>query len=244
MARENREDRYEVESLYAGYTVYDVHYEKIGEVDDLFVDEEDRPEYVGVKMGFLGLRSTLIPWEMVRVNEKRGLIEVSESKDRVKDAPTFDSDEEITPEIEEQVYRYFGLQREGGFERSAYGAYYRNEDYPSPPATTDDVERGGEVSRPNIRKRARDRRPDVSGERVEAGAERAPEEGGREASSRGGEEEIVVPVVEERIVIRKRPVVKERIVIRKRVVEDEELVDVPVRKEEVEIEDETTRRDA
>src|SRR4051794_39458305 len=191
MAREDREDRYEVESLYAGYTVYDVHYEKIGEVDDLFVDEEDQPEYVGVKMGFLGLRSTLIPWEMVRVNEKRRVIEVSESKDRVKDAPTFDRDEEITPEIEEQVYRYFGLQRKGGFERSAYGAYYRNEDRPSPPATTDDVDHGREVNRPNVRKRAREGRPNIPEKRAEAGAEREPEEGGREASSRSGEEEVV-----------------------------------------------------
>jgi uncharacterized protein (TIGR02271 family) len=63
----------------------------------------------------------------------------------------------------------------------------------------------------------------------------------------GDREEIVVPVMEERIVIRKRPVIKERIVIRKRVVEDEEIVEVPVRKEEAEIIDETggetTRRD-
>jgi hypothetical protein len=33
----------EVEDRYAGYIVYDQHYEKIGELDELFVDENDSP---------------------------------------------------------------------------------------------------------------------------------------------------------------------------------------------------------
>lgn len=56
---EDRTDRFTaIEDLYKGYTVYDMNYEKIGKVDDLFVDESDQIEYIGVKMGFLGLRST------------------------------------------------------------------------------------------------------------------------------------------------------------------------------------------
>ena len=43
----------------AGYKIYDRHGEKIGKVDDLFVDENDQPEYVGVKMGFLGKKSAV-----------------------------------------------------------------------------------------------------------------------------------------------------------------------------------------
>lgn len=242
MAGGDSEDRSaEMEGLYAGYTVYDMHYEKIGEVDDLFVAEDDRPEYVGVKMGFLGLRSTLIPWAMVRVNEKRQLMEVSESKDRVKDAPTFDSDEEITPEFEELVYRHFGLHREDGFEGSSYGAYYRNEEPPSPSRTADDDPgRGREAGRPHVRKRERTgRSPGLGSERSEVLEERGEAGTARVEGVSGDGEEIVVPVMEERIVIRKRPVIKERIVIRKRVVEDEEIIEVPVRKEEAEIIDET-----
>jgi hypothetical protein len=49
---EERSDRFmAIEDQYAGYTVYDQHYEKIGKVDDLFVDERDQPEYIGFKMG-------------------------------------------------------------------------------------------------------------------------------------------------------------------------------------------------
>ena len=58
----------EIEDRFAGYEVYDRNYEKVGKVDDLFVDENDQPEYIGVKMGFLGTKSTLVPFDIVRVN--------------------------------------------------------------------------------------------------------------------------------------------------------------------------------
>ena len=50
---EHRSDRFTaVEDRYAGYTVVDESGTKIGKVDDLFLDENDLPEYFGVKMGF------------------------------------------------------------------------------------------------------------------------------------------------------------------------------------------------
>ena len=57
---EERNDRFtEIEERYEGYEVYDRNGEKVGKVDDLFVDENDRPEYLGVKTGLFGLRSIL-----------------------------------------------------------------------------------------------------------------------------------------------------------------------------------------
>ena len=61
-----------IEDRYADYTVYDRDGDKVGKVDDIFVDETDQPEYIGVKMGFLGLSSTLIPWELCRTDEGPG----------------------------------------------------------------------------------------------------------------------------------------------------------------------------
>src|ERR687883_529503 len=111
MEHEHRSDRFTaIEDQYAGYEVYDRDYEKIGKVDDLFVDENDQPEYIGVKMGFLGTRSTLIPFQMARVNDERQLIEVASDKETVKNGPTFDDDKEITPDFENEIYSYYGLQ--------------------------------------------------------------------------------------------------------------------------------------
>src|ERR687897_3857482 len=112
MHRETRTDRFvEIEDRFAGYEVYDPTGSKIGKVDDLFVDEGDQPEYLGIKMGLLGTKSTLIPWELVEVREDEGRIIASLDKDRVKDGPAFDDDQEITPEFENEVYSYYGLQQ-------------------------------------------------------------------------------------------------------------------------------------
>src|SRR5215213_7187281 len=123
---EERSDRFTaLEDRYAAYTVYDQDYEKIGKVDDLFLDENDSPEYIGVKMGFLGTRSTLIPFEMARVNDERQVIEVSKDKETVKNGPTFDDDREITPDFENEVYSYYGLENTNVTDaRGAYGDYY------------------------------------------------------------------------------------------------------------------------
>ncbi len=92
------------------YKVYDSHYEKIGKVDDLVVDEGDRVAFIGVKTGFFGTNSTLVPVEMVRVNDKRRLIEISESAETIKDAPHFGKSEELTPDLENRVRAYFELE--------------------------------------------------------------------------------------------------------------------------------------
>lgn len=319
---EKREDQStEIGNQYAGYQIYDQHYEKIGKVDDLFVDDNDRPEYVGVKIGFLGSNTTLIPMDIVRMNDERQLIEVASDKDTIKDAPSFGDDEEITPEIEDRVYAHFGVERGAS---SAVRSGYGEQDYAGAGGSPDvDVEYGERHSAPapdvgsepqasderrereesgevgpgmkmgdtesgefrghaseeeglrqpgsdlededelrvkryeeelragvrereagsvRVRKRVRTDRERVSvpTRREEVSVERVPVEG--EASEAEiGDDEIRVPVIEEEIVVEKRPVVKEELRIRKDVVEDEEVIEEDVRKEEVEIEDETER---
>jgi len=115
------EDRLrELEEKYEDYKVYDNQGSKIGKVDDLFIDESDHEEYIGVKLGLFGMRSTLIPMDIVRVNETNRTIEVSESKDRVKNAPNFDDDDDITTEYEERIRSHFGLETSGSSSRGGY----------------------------------------------------------------------------------------------------------------------------
>src|SRR5215203_1689794 len=247
---EERSDRFTaLEDRYAAYTVYDQDYEKIGKVDDLFLDENDSPEYIGVKMGFLGTRSTLIPFEMARVNDERQVIEVSKDKETVKNGPTFDHDKEITPDFENEVYSYYGLQQTGSTEQS--GAYA---DYPVDSSEgelrvqrTEEELRAGtrerEAGSLRVRKRVRTDREsiEVPTRHEEVTVERVPVEG--EASEAEiGEDEVVVPVTEEEVVVEKRPVAKEEVRIRKDVVEDTEVVEEDVRREEIEVEDATERR--
>jgi uncharacterized protein (TIGR02271 family) len=281
---ERAEELWEVEGRYAGYSVYDQDYEKIGKVDDLFVDEGDQPEYLGVKMGFLGTRSTLIPFQMARVNDERRLIQIMAEKEMVKNGPTFDDDREITPEFEEGIYSYYGLQRSASVMVSPYGGYYSEEPPTVPGIYEGDTDAGKFVSHAEdeegvhqrrgsdladdgeirvqrteeelragtrerqadsirVRKRVRTDREhlEVPTRREEVSVERVPLTS-ETSGTTVGEGEIRVPVTEEEVVVEKRPVVKEEVRIRKDVVEDTEVVEADVRREEIEVEDETDRR--
>ncbi len=99
----------ESDEKYEGYTVYDNAGEKVGKVDELLVDEADREEYIGVKMGLLGTKSILIPMDMVRANEPDRAMEVAESRDRIREAPTYEGNDDITDDYEDRIRRHFGL---------------------------------------------------------------------------------------------------------------------------------------
>ena len=119
MAQESVGKRFE------GYQIYDRHYEKVGKVDDLFVDGNDVPEYIGVKTGLFGGPSTLIPMDIVRVNDVRQLVEVASDKDTIKEGPSFGDHAEITAEFEDRVYAHFGVTREPPPpDKGGYGAYH------------------------------------------------------------------------------------------------------------------------
>ena len=289
---EQRSDRFTaIEDQYAGYEVYDRNGEKIGKVDDLFLDENDQPEYIGVKMGFLGLEGTaLIPWKVARADENDHRIEVSVDKAQVKEGPSFNDDRDITPEYEGRVYSHYGLQRaQTDRELGGYGGYYGDEtdehsgkvgpgvrmgdtesgefrghgrgqegvNQPGSDLEDEDelrVQRSEEELRAgtrereagalNVRKRVRTDREQVRvpKKREEVSVERVPVEGREASEAEIGDDEISMPVVEEEVVTDKRAVVKEELRLRKDVVEDEEVVEEDVRKEEVEIDDQTTGR--
>jgi len=247
-----------VEDRFAGYEVYDPAGQKIGKVDDLFVDETDQPEYIGVKMGFLGTRSTLIPWEAVSSTDDEGRsITVDTDKEAAKNGPTFDDDREITPEFENEVHSYYGLEY-ATEERGAYESYYdETATATDVAATTDEDElrvkrseeelaagtREREAGQLKVRKRVRTDREtiEVPTRHEEVSVERVPTSG-EATEAEIGEDEVVVPVTEEEVVVGKRPVVKEEVRVRKDVVEDTEVVEEDVRREEIEVEDETSRR--
>jgi len=224
---EQRSDGYTaVEDEYAGYTVVDQDGSKIGKVDDLFLDENDRPEYFGVKMGFLGTSSTLIPADIATVDKERGFIEVSQTKDSVKNGPTFNDDHEITPEYENEVRSYYSLGAANGTEdRGSYGDYEGGEH--SGAGTTDSTSAGtvgsgmsmGDTESGEFREHDRD------------------QEGvAQSGSDLEDEDELRVQRSEEELRAGTREREAGSMKVRKRVRTDRERIEVPVKHEEVSVE--------
>jgi uncharacterized protein (TIGR02271 family) len=273
MEHENSDDRFAtLKERFSGYEVHDSAGGKVGEVDEIFVDEDGRPEYLGVKTSPSGDRSFLIPLEAARVDEGRRTIEVpSLSKGRIEDGPSYDDGREITPDSEQRVRSYYGLEgvrdREGhGTSAANHGAEDESSsgfaqrgagERDSGRRDTDELKvqrseeearvgtRGYEAGAVKVRKSVRTERERVRvpKRREEVDIERVPGEGREASGIEIGEDDevVVVQVLEEEIVVSKRVVVKEEIRLHKKVVEDEEVVEVDLRKEEVDIEDTTGR---
>ena len=219
---EERSDRFTaIEDQYAGYSVVDESGAKIGKVDDLFLDENDQPEYFGVKMGFLGTSSTLIPADITTINNEQGFIEVSQPKSTVQDGPAFDDDREITPDYENEVRSYYGL---GSIESS--GSYEETNGH-SGAGTTDSTSAGTVGS-------------GMSMGDTESGAFREHDSDQEGLSQPGSdledEDELRVQRSEEELKAGTREREAGAMKVRKRVRTDREQIEVPVKHEEVSVE--------
>src|SRR5215210_2916675 len=116
------------EERYAEYGIYDHYGERIGPLSDLFVDESDEPEYVGVGTRLPENRSVLVPAEAITVDDRLRRMVVSHPRSLVETAPSLGYEDEVTPEFERRVRVHYGLDAE---DRAGYGTYYPGETEPT-----------------------------------------------------------------------------------------------------------------
>ena len=91
-----------------GTPVYDSQGEKIGDVEEIFYDEEtNRPEWVGIGTGFFGTKRVLVPVTGAELGNDRFVVPYD--KAQVKDSPDIDSDE-LSQATEQDLYAYYGLE--------------------------------------------------------------------------------------------------------------------------------------
>ena len=222
---------------FSSYRVFDEHYEEVGKVDDVFVDGNDRPRYIGIKMGFLGMKSTLVPVDLVRINDRREVLEIAASKNAIENAPGFD-EETISPEHEAEIQQYYGLTSNvGGPQRDSSGS--RREPGGDTSVDLDYGERGEteepvETSRPRA-----EERPPVEEPRAtpQPGREERKEvEASRRSDRRTEDDEMTIQRTEEELRAGTREREAGSVNVRRRVRTDREQVRVPKKKEEVIVE--------
>ncbi|MEU0523333.1 PRC and DUF2382 domain-containing protein [Streptomyces niveus] len=96
-----------------GLTAYDAAGEKIGSVEQAYLDNETgRAEWVTVKTGMFGMKESFVPLAGARRDET-GLL-IPHAKELVKDAPRMDADEHLDVAQEQELYDHYGLTRPSG----------------------------------------------------------------------------------------------------------------------------------
>jgi uncharacterized protein (TIGR02271 family) len=83
--------------------------DKIGRIGQIYLDDQTgEPNFVTVKTGLFGTAQSFVPLHGADIRSSD--IVVDFDKDTVKDAPRIDDDGSISPDQEEQLYSYYGLQ--------------------------------------------------------------------------------------------------------------------------------------
>src|SRR4051812_14595172 len=91
-----------------GKDVYDEAGEKIGSASEVYLDDETgQPEWVTVRTGLFGTKESFVPISDADLTDDG--VRVRVSKNQVKDAPKVDADGHLSPEEEQELYRYYGL---------------------------------------------------------------------------------------------------------------------------------------
>lgn len=91
-----------------GNEVVDQDGDKVGKLDEIYVDRETgQPEWAIVNTGLFGRKSSFVPLkDALREGE---MIRVPYQKEQIKDAPNVDPDGEISQEDEQRVYAHYGI---------------------------------------------------------------------------------------------------------------------------------------
>jgi len=117
-----------------GRNAYDQSGDKLGEITDIYYDDRTgRPEWVGVKTGLFGSKTTFVPIHGAQMrtggdaDDDQGL-QLAFDADQVKGAPRIDTDNDhMSPDEERNLWSYYGYDYDAkpDLKTAGYGTSYQ-----------------------------------------------------------------------------------------------------------------------
>jgi uncharacterized protein (TIGR02271 family) len=239
-----------------GRTLVDSDGEKIGTVQDIYLDEDtDEPEWLAVSTGWFGNRISFVPLAGATVRENE--VACRWTKDQVKDSPNAEPDGRLTQDEEAGLYRHYGLDYSE--DRSSSGLPDRS-GAPAAGGDSDDdamtrseeelrvATTSREAGRVRMRKWVETEHvtKTVPVTREEVRVQREPISADNADAAMSGAEiseaEHEVTLHEDQVVANTEVVPKERVRLGTERVQDEETVSADLRKERIDVEGDTNPR--
>jgi uncharacterized protein (TIGR02271 family) len=232
--------------------------EKIGKVEELYLDtDSQQPEWVSVTTGWFGTHRSLVP--LAAASEDGGDLRIPYAKAQVQEAPHYDPGKELSEEQEADLFRHYGTAGAGRSSGMAEPDPAGRSDIQghdvSGPTTDQAMTRSEErmhvgterveTGRARLRKYivTENVQTTVPVSREEVRVEREPITDANRGQAMSGpelsEEEHEVTLTAERPVVGKETVPVERVRLGKETMTEERQVSDQVRKEEIEIDDQT-----
>jgi uncharacterized protein (TIGR02271 family) len=231
---------------------------KIGSVKDIYYDDRSgQPEWLAVSTGWFGTRVSFVP-----IAEARSVadeVHVPFTKDTVKDAPHAEADGHLSEAEERRLYAHYGRQYDeseparrspttgttGTTGRTKGNAPGERDAVTRSEEELDVSTRRHEAGKVRLRKWVDTEHVErsVPVSRDEVRIEREPvTESGPVRGDTLRDEVVEVPLMEEEVVTDKRVTPKERVRVEKDTVTEDQRVEADLRRERVEVTDETADR--
>jgi sporulation protein YlmC with PRC-barrel domain len=117
-----------------GNNVYDRHGDKIGRVDNVYIDDTtDQPEWITVRSGLLTARENFVP--LAGASQGDGGIRVCVSRSKVRRAPQVNAEDgHLSNKDGRDLYLHYGIQR--GSEAARPAGSNQDQTPPSPEEQT------------------------------------------------------------------------------------------------------------
>ena len=235
-----------------GQTMYDEQLDKVGKIDEIYLDEETgEPEWAVVTTGLFGSKQTFVPIQGATAADDG--IQVPFEKAQIKDAPGIDPDGALSRDEEAELYRHYGRDYTGSSgsgldtDTASTGRDTSGPNTDDAMTVSEEELRVGTTEREAGRVRLRkyvvedEVTKTVPVRREEVRLEREPITEANAGDAHDGpaisEEEHEVVLHEEEVVVGKQAVPKERVRLEKDVQTSDETVSETVRSERVEVED-------
>jgi uncharacterized protein (TIGR02271 family) len=252
----------------SGATAYDNDGDKLGKIGQVYFDDNtDQPKWITVNTGLFGMNESFVPLQGAKFEGDR--VTVAYDKATIKDAPHISDDQHLGVEEEQQLYRHYSLgYGDGGVDEQTSRHELRDDvagqnvaagHDTSGPNTDNAMTRSEErlragtetqeVGRARLRKHVVTEHEQVTVpvSHEEVRLEREPITDANRGSATDGpgisEEEHEVTLRAERPVVATEAVPVERVRLGTETVRDEETVSGEVRKEQIELDDDSGARD-
>jgi uncharacterized protein (TIGR02271 family) len=112
--------RQEEAQRWYGMTVLDSEGEKIGTIDQVYMDDATgKPEWASITSGFLGMSRRLVP--LAGATPEGDSVQAGVTKDQVNNSPSVNEDQELSESEESRLFEYYGIPY-GGATKTSEGA--------------------------------------------------------------------------------------------------------------------------
>src|SRR5256714_1732495 len=224
-------------SRYIGHDVVDRNGNNVGTLECLWSDHTGQPAFLGVKTGWFMGKTHVVPAQRAEVNEVARVIRLPYEEDRIKQAPSYEANMELSEGIEREVSSYYNIpwERTPAIQTAGTGQEQARVQLTQEELKVGkrQVEYGGVRLRKIIRTETVNQPVEL--QREEIAIERVPAGQAKPGSKSFNQEEIYIPLRREEPVVQKESRVTEEVRATKRKQTEKQTVSEQLRKEDVQI---------